>query len=219
MSEDLVKKNLTKARAVYDDLVLSAGGEKQNYRELQDVSLTDALTGKPNRRAWDKKIEELSAKRTKDFSIAIIDIDHFKSFNDKYGHDVGDLVLQKVSDVLESHKRSDAFLARSGGEEFALIIYGDGRRNDSAELKEYMESIVSAMDKTPLQHKNITYDIKISIGATPALLDNDQVSLGEDPKSTIKRADMALYRAKEQGRNRAVVIPVYEAKDMRDIIG
>ncbi|BAF69808.1 sensor domain-containing diguanylate cyclase [Nitratiruptor sp. SB155-2] len=155
---------------------------------LKDAALKDSLTHLFNRRALKSFLKTL--KPNSRFGIIFCDIDHFKNFNDRYGHDKGDEVLQEVAKTLSKFVRKDDFLARWGGEEFLIVL-----PNISLEdLKNRAEKMRQAIE-------NISKDIPVtcSFGVTVC---EDASHIDE----CIKRADEALYRAKEKGRNRVEVI-------------
>lgn len=173
---------------------------KKLHAQLKDeqrLSMIDALTRIPNRLAYEKRIEE-ELKRMQRFEqpacLAVWDVDHFKRINDTYGHRAGDRVLQAVAEWLAQRLRSTDFLARYGGEEFVMVLCGT-QPNDALclidELREGIANIRFKSSGTPVS-------ITISSGIT-ALLPSDSAA------AAFERADRALYRAKEAGRNRCVV--------------
>ena len=122
----------------------------------------------------------------------MIDIDHFKKFNDTYGHQVGDQVLRIVADVIKSQIRTVDVCARYGGEEFAVIV----RDDDTSHSLILAERIRSAVYAYPIKHDGIRSQLSVSIGVACFPKDADNA------EDFIKRADEALYMAKETGRNR-----------------
>lgn len=162
--------------------------------ELKVLSLTDALTGLPNRRAFDARLtEEVErAKRYKaPLSLLLVDVDHFKSFNDTFGHPAGDEVLKTVAQLLQKRTRMSDFVARYGGEEFAIIL-PNATRSDAYVLAERFRRAIA---QATWSQRTIT----ISIGAFTAV--------GNETSETalLTDADRMLYQAKAQGRNRVVV--------------
>ena len=164
--------------------------------ELRQLSRTDPLTGLPNRRALDEVLDaELrrSERYQVPFAVAIADIDRFKSVNDEHGHPVGDRVLVEVSRTLKGIVRETDCGGRFGGEEF-LAILGN---NDAAGAKVFAERLRVAVEsiKVPLDSgETLTTSISIGVAdwqpGAPGMLE------------IVERADEALYRAKESGRNR-----------------
>jgi len=165
-------------------------------KELEYISEHDILTKIKNRRTFEKELEKkitLSSKNSENsFGLIMIDIDHFKLINDTFGHQVGDFVLRELSKNISKNLKDDYFFARWGGEEFMILCpFSDIKQLE--ELAKNLQLIISSIDFNPL--KNLT----ISIGIT-----NYQVNDSED---TIQiRVDKALYKAKENGRNRYEII-------------
>lgn len=156
---------------------------------------TDPLTGLTNRRQLEELLDtEMSKARRHSRPLAALmtDIDHFKSINDTYGHDAGDKVLAKVAQALRSTCRKEDIVARYGGEEFIVILPD----SPAAATVECAERIRKTIQETP--HPGIDRPVTASFGAALFLTSDSQESL-------IKRADTALYEAKESGRNRVVL--------------
>jgi diguanylate cyclase (GGDEF)-like protein len=169
--------------------------EREKSLLFEALSLTDPLTGIPNRRDFFKHAEEDWRKFKRYdtiFCIAVIDLDRFKRVNDTYGHAVGDEVLKQFSNLIVSQLRSTDFFARIGGEEFAFIIRGT-HQNDA------VKAIARLWDKTqPLKLSSPDLDFPITFSAGIAEARPDDKSLDD----TFRRADQAMYRAKELGRDR-----------------
>ena len=161
---------------------------------LEKKILHDKLTNAYNREFFDqnykKFISEYSSSNSK-LAIAMLDIDHFKLVNDNYGHDIGDQVLIQFVDTLHKNSRKNDILVRWGGEEFIMILKIDEASNLQKILESLRKSIESFVFNT-VGHKTC------SIGGT-IYLEN------EDILKTIKRADEAVYKAKELGRNKVVI--------------
>lgn len=165
-----------------DDLI--AAQKQADYWEWQ--ANIDHLTQLPNRRMISALIEQrLKTKRA--FSILLIDLDHFKCFNDTYGHDFGDLLLSRLAFTLKTNLRASDFAARWGGEEF-LVLANETTEEQATHLAERLRCEVEKLDFGEDR-------ISISIGGTLSQLRDDLDTL-------LKRADNALYTAKAQGRNR-----------------
>lgn len=157
---------------------------------LHKASITDDLTQLLNRRHMRECLEKEIARSDRDgesFSIALIDIDHFKRVNDEFGHATGDQVLRKVAACLIQNTRTYDQCARWGGEEF-LILFPKCSMDCATGLAERIREFI-AEDMTP--------SLTLSIGIS-------QYQNGEEPDAILKRADDALYLAKAQGRNRTV---------------
>lgn len=167
-----------------------------HQKRLEDLNLvlveqntTDPLTGLKNRRAFDRILNEESSRTERSHSslaLAIIDVDHFKSFNDEFGHVAGDEALQQVSLMLQSHARAYDHAARYGGEEFAVIL--PDTRIDACMV--VAERIRRAVQEFDWRHRPIT----VSVGVAVATSSNGALNL-------VERADKALYEAKRKGRN------------------
>lgn len=166
---------------------------------LQNLSLIDPLTQLQNRRSMDQFIDTLSgflARAEKHLSIMMIDIDHFKLYNDSYGHIQGDEVIIKVAQAIRKHSsRSSDFVARYGGEEFAVILPDTQLEN----AKNIAEDIRNEVANLLLPHKASTTAsfITISVGLASGLLKDKEGIL-----NLLAAADDALYNSKLQGRNK-----------------
>jgi len=159
--------------------------------ELEHLSVTDRLTGLFNRRKLDEMlIQEMErvGRYGQALSVAIVDIDRFKSVNDKFGHQVGDMVLASIAGILRQGLRKTDILGRWGGEEFMVICQNSTLVGATA-TAEHMRQMVEDFGFAPVGRKTG------SIGVA-------QLENGESSDATIARADAALYRAKEGGRNR-----------------
>jgi diguanylate cyclase (GGDEF)-like protein len=164
---------------------------EENLATIGQLSRTDALTGLHNRRSMMEKLDEEFARVSRynqELALAIIDVDHFKPYNDEYGHPSGDEVLKTVARVIEEESRDADFVARYGGEEFAVVFSNTG--TDGAHI--LAERIRRAIDETTWPKRGITVSIGIT-RAGPATA---------DPDALIEAADRALYEAKQAGRNR-----------------
>lgn len=151
--------------------------------QLMGEALTDPLTELPNRRAWDSQIALAMAINQEHVAVAMFDIDHFKQFNDSYGHLEGDRLLQEAAAAWRGELRATDFLARIGGEEFALLL--KGRDVPSA------EALVERL------RRSVPSDQTVSAGVAVR-------RKGDSPSSLLGRADEALYEAKAAGRDRTV---------------
>lgn len=163
------------------------------------LSLQDPLTGLGNRRQFSLSLQQeirISSRDQTLIGLALIDVDHFKSFNDEFGHAAGDLCLCKVGQVLQSHARRPGDMAlRIGGDEFALLL----RVNDSADLLMIAQSILEDVRKLQLYYAR-TQLVSVSIGLL-SLVANSRI----DGDALYHEADKALYQAKIAGRNQISV--------------
>jgi len=172
-----------------------------NYRlaaDLQKLALSDALTGALNRRSLEQEAVRLSARctRTGDgLAIMMIDVDHFKSINDRYGHPAGDEVLRRLAAVAQKTIRSDDYFARYGGEEFCILLPSTIEKDAwvlADRLRQNYAALIMEFDGEILRST-------ISIGVS------DSVHAGLAFSSLVAAADQAMYRAKKEGRNRVVM--------------
>jgi len=169
----------------------------QDKRAAEELSLTDPLTGLPNRRALDERLEqEIERARRHDHHVGclMIDIDRFKGINDQLGHSVGDAILREVGLALRSGLRSFDFVARSGGDEFVAILPGANLNGARAAARGLLE-IVRTLQMTSAVVANLVPPT-ISIG----IASYDGCETGQE---LLDRADEALLRAKRGGRDRS----------------
>jgi len=170
------------------------------YERVEQLSVTDALTGLANRRRFDQELsDELRRARRygKPLALILFDLDHFKVFNDRYGHPAGDLVLKTVAEILRQSSRETDLAVRSGGEEFALIL----PETDVSEAVRVAERVRRQLASTPVFWNGSKLTITVSAG----VIGNVGQFLPNDPAMLFRLADQALYRAKEQGRDQVVV--------------
>lgn len=169
-----------------------------SQRELERLSSTDTLTGCFNRRELYRRLEE-EIRRCRasgdDLACVCLDIDHFKAVNDTYGHPTGDAVLRGVSHLVRSRLRSGDCFCRSGGEEFTLLLTSCPR-DDARNVAELLRSSIADLW---IEHEHTALRVTVSLGVTAFLADDDAESL-------LSRADRALYRAKQEGRDRVIVV-------------
>ncbi len=172
--------------------------EARTYMDiLREQSLKDQLTGLYNRRFLEETIDKLSAqikRRGTSLGILMVDVDYFKQVNDTYGHDVGDRVLKSVADILQKNVRESDIVIRFGGEEFMVLLM-DVQVGKSEEVA---EKIRRAMENHTIEAPGVVLKKTVSIGVSEFPVDSDRIW------QCIKFADVALYKAKEMGRNRIV---------------
>ena len=171
----------------------------QNILKQQNKQLhTDFLTKIPNRAAWSERLETecRRCKRYKNpLNLAVIDIDKFKKINDTFGHLAGDKVLNIIAQTLQKSLRNVDFIARYGGEEFAVLL----PEVNLQQMYIALEKLRSKIEKIPFKFKQDKISITISIGCT-------RFGPNDDAKSIFERADQALYKAKNSGRNQIVYL-------------
>jgi diguanylate cyclase (GGDEF)-like protein len=161
---------------------------------LKNISEIDQLTRAYNRRKFDERLdmEITRSKRTKiPFSLLMIDIDYFKKVNDEFGHLLGDVVLQKLSDTVKKNIRKEDTFARFGGEEFILILTNSNEQQAFTKA----EQLRTIIRDTPFEKVN---NITVSIGVS-------QYKENMGFQDILKYSDDALYHAKEEGRDRVCV--------------
>ncbi len=174
-----------------------------NNEKVKLLGLLDPLTGVHNRRYFDQRLAEevsQSQRQQKPLSCLFLDIDHFKAFNDNYGHQIGDRVLQDVANVIKSQMRLSDVLGRFGGEEFSILLINTAEK----EALEIAERIRQSIEAHKIELDTDTHlGITLSAGCSTlnAPLSQDSQSDGSGTQ-LIAAADSALYEAKENGRNR-----------------
>ena len=171
-----------------------AKGFREHLEEQRQKALVDALTGLPNRAAWNERLEIEGARWQRyggELLMAVLDIDHFKRINDDYGHLAGDKVLKIIAGELAKRVRATDFIARFGGEEFVLLMPSTPVEGGIRLL----DVLRSAIEACPFHFKGQPVTITLSGGLAA-------YHSGEVAEQVFERADQALYRAKRGGRNR-----------------
>lgn len=167
----------------------------QRQTQLLEVTTTeartDSLTALANRRAFDEELN-LHFSGPNPVSVVILDIDHFKRFNDTHGHVAGDAILRGVAQVLKTCIRKSDVAARYGGEEFAVIFAG----TPSEDAQKQAERIRAKIAASIFRCDNVDHEVTVSVGCA-------ERAKGESSSSVLKRTDAALYAAKAAGRNAA----------------
>ncbi|MDO6620256.1 MULTISPECIES: sensor domain-containing diguanylate cyclase [unclassified Shewanella] len=185
---------------VYDvtDIAINKLQLKSVNEQLETLSQTDSLTQLYNRRHWQvcfEKEYERFARYGEKASMIMIDIDHFKAINDKYGHPAGDKVIQSLANILKQSLRETDFAGRYGGEEFAVVL----TYTTAAESKYFTERLRKKVEASQVVYNNQIIKMTISIGV------NDLSSATTSSVSWLSGADKALYQSKENGRNQTTV--------------
>jgi diguanylate cyclase len=187
---------------------------QQSLEAIRAESLTDPLTGLGNRKYFDRMIE-MSVQHALAFneplSLLMFDIDHFKSFNDSYGHLTGDQVLRLVGMSLKQTIKGQDITARYGGEEFAVVLPNTALRQ-ALTVADHIRRAVMAKELKKKSTGEILGRVTISVGVS-------MLKPGDDTDSLIERADACLYAAKRNGRNRVIceVDPEYEAETQSQV--
>jgi two-component system cell cycle response regulator len=167
-------------------------------KSFAEMAFRDPLTGVNNRRYFDHQVQtELQriGRYPTPLSIVFIDIDRFKNINDTYGHHIGDLVLQGLAFMLQKNLRASDFLARFGGEEFVVVLPNTSASSAFSVIQNILEQI---QNQPIIQHEGVAYSITFSAGIA-------EYSSELTKEQWIKLADEAMYRAKNQGRNRVLI--------------
>lgn len=166
---------------------------ERDNEKIEELSRTDVLTGLANHRHFMDYFEKMisqARRHSNPLAVAILDLDKFKEVNDTYGHHAGDEVLSAVGDLLNEETRGEDMAARVGGEEFAVLL----TRTGGEEAFSHAEGIRNRI--TELGLESVSRDVSASIGIST-------MTSGDDPEHIMKRADRALYEAKEGGRDKA----------------
>jgi diguanylate cyclase len=175
---------------------------RQELEKTKTKSMTDGLTGAYNRQAFDDTLKDLMVRSrvmNSDLSLLMLDLDDFKKINDTYGHLIGDRVLVAFSQKCRKSIRGDDVLARYGGEEFAIILPGASLKNALKKGRQICDAIAAARYATDSDTDEDYLSVTVSIGVTACKRDDTAETL-------ISRADKALYKAKQSGKNCAVAI-------------
>lgn len=170
---------------------------KKELEQSQYNARIDSLTKIANRRAFNDAIRQSLDSTDEPTSLLLLDLDHFKQCNDTYGHMMGDRILEMVGALLTAFQSDSVFVARYGGEEFAVIF--NGTLNRAVALAERIRHRVSVIRVKRKSTSDILGAVTVSIGVV-------QAEAGESPESLVERADIALYRAKDEGRDRVVAL-------------
>ncbi len=168
-------------------------------RQYERAAMFDGLTGIHNRRWLDDTLHRVASRQRRSgtmLSVALIDVDHFKSFNDRFGHDAGDHVLQLVATSLSQNLRPTDLVARFGGEEF-VIVFPESDATAAARASERVREAISRLEPKMPDGRDLPR-VTISIGVA-------QMEAQQTVAELLKAADQAMYRAKQGGRNRVEV--------------
>jgi len=169
----------------------------ERIKELEDVAYIDLLTGVANRRYTQFALEARFAEKTRydwHFGLIMCDVDHFKQFNDRYGHEVGDRVLQMVAKTLNHNLRSFDLVGRWGGEEFLVIV----ANVDEQSIEKVANHLRALVEQSSLTVGSEQLGVTISVGAAIA-------NPKESPNNLVNRADRLMYQSKTAGRNKVSV--------------
>jgi diguanylate cyclase (GGDEF)-like protein/PAS domain S-box-containing protein len=195
-----IQKDITNKVLIEERLKGDYSKLERSNTMLEYLVNIDALTGVYNRRYLEEQLRiqwQIAIRQKKLLTIFMLDLDHFKKYNDTYGHPAGDEALKRIAQVLSSSfLKSTDFVARYGGEEFIILTIG----GDPYQIAQYAESVVKKVSALTISHsgsdKNI---VTVSLGFSSTWPSRDGVQ-----SDIIKQADQALYEAKKSGRNRAI---------------
>lgn len=195
------------------DRSTAAMGElKRDMDRVRQEAITDSLTGLANRKAFDDHITRMihdSDEEGKGFTLLLLDIDHFKSFNDNFGHQVGDQVLRLVARTLTDGIKGRDVAARYGGEEFTILL-PDTNLDAGIVVAEGLRKALANKEIVNRSNGELLGRITMSVGVA-------QHYKGEDIEKIIERADAALYTAKHNGRNQVAAAPTPHERHMAGI--
>ncbi|GAE89160.1 diguanylate cyclase with GAF sensor [Acetivibrio straminisolvens JCM 21531] len=164
------------------------------YQKMHEMATIDSLTGIYNRLYFQERLREeiANAKRENyDLSLAIMDIDYFKRFNDTFGHLFGDKVLKHIANLIKKSLRSGDIIARYGGEEFVILL----PRTSIKEAYDKVERLRNIISKTSIKDELVEASVTVSFGVS------SYPEFSNTESELLKTADNALYEAKESGRN------------------
>jgi len=166
---------------------------------IADLAQHDALTGMKNRRVFDEHLAHLWQQAVQDrrvIAVLVLDVDHFKAYNDRYGHLAGDLALRRVAQTIQRFvRRPMDLMARYGGEEFAAILYDV----EADQAKEVAERIRRAVAELAIEHRDSRTAVAVTISVGVAVVN---ATADRSARGALQLADQALYEAKVRGRNR-----------------
>lgn len=182
-----------------DASVLTAASEAaiERAEKMHRVSTIDPLTGIPNRAGFHETLQlavSMCSRSNESLSVAVIDLDRFKSINDTYGHPTGDDVLRRVAAILKERTRKSDYVARWGGEEFVALLYGSASEGATLAVERFRKRVREETFRAP---DGTEFHVTLSAGVA-------QVDVDGNPGEAIAEADRLLFSAKEMGRDRTV---------------
>ena len=197
----MAEKRLEKTRRDYDDFNAQSHEMLMEIEKLRTISMHDPLTGLYNRRAYDNQITStiaaVAARELKTASLVVFDVDHFRVFNNAYGHLAGDRVLIHVARMTAKTLRGDDLFFRYGGDEFAIIMPNAVLKTASG-VAEKVRVALEAVEFKIFKNSDQIAKVTVSMGVA-------EIDRHDDPGRIFNRADQALYESKKAGRNRVAV--------------
>lgn len=206
IAADSTKQMIHQSAQLEQMLLESNAAMEEMRRDLEHIrreAMTDGLTGLANRKAFDSEFDRMFREATQDklkFTLLMLDIDHFKAFNDNFGHQVGDQVLRLVARTLKDSIKGKDFAARYGGEEFSIIL-PDTDMSGAVIVGNALRKAVASKDVINRSTGKVLGRITMSVGVA-------EYSHEKTPEDLIERADTALYSAKHNGRNQVAAAPL-----------
>lgn len=195
--QQALEQQLTLLTERVRDMEAQSAQVEARFEEQRRLALIDMLTQMPNRQAYEERLQQEYQRwqrYQRPLALVICDVDNFKSINDNYGHSAGDKVLRILAKTLRTRLRQTDFVARFGGEEFVALM----PETSVEEALQTLDSIRAAIAECPFHFRSQPVSITLSAGIAC-------FTAGDDTDAVFERADAALYRAKETGRNRCVV--------------
>ena len=194
-AKDFIHKPFTKEEIACR--INNSLGSLEKIAKIKDMAHNDFLTGLSNRHSFFEEMNQyykMAKEKSESFALAMVDVDNFKNINDSLGHDVGDMVLVELAKVLKNNLKGSDIVARFGGEEFCIVL----KNIEQKKALEYFIKLKGSIAAMAIRTKETkAFNVTVSIGVTF----NDASSLDE----ILKQADMALYQAKKNGKNRVEV--------------
>lgn len=206
--KNAVKEQQSKERQLQAKLSESVETLQSKLKSATNRSLRDPLTDLYNREGWDLELTEACRVATvtnNPFSVAMVDLDHFKRINDNGGHQVGDLILKKLATFFKESLGAEDFIARFGGDEFAFALSAPTLNKAQARMERLCKEIAKPTYNCPVNGKEFYLKISVSVGLS-------LYRVGDTLDSLVSRAEEALNLAKKSGKNRVVTEAQLEAK-------
>ncbi len=192
-------RRLPDGGTLWHGFVSDISAHKQLEQQLHDAAATDFLTGMPNRRhimlRMEQELARIQREPTALSAVLMFDLDLFKEINDRHGHAMGDEVLKHFSSILQHELRKVDCVGRIGGEEFAIVLSGA----DIDDAERFAQRVRDRLAESPMRDGELCIPVTVSIGISAMLPEDRSIA------ASLSRADTALYRAKQDGRNRVMI--------------
>lgn len=200
VQSEALEQQIAQLKGQVADLEQESAHLHEHLRQQQQKATIDPLTGVPNRLAYNERLETEVARWQRyghALTMTVWDIDRFKSINDSYGHQAGDKVLKATAQILMNNMRNTDFIARYGGEEFVILM----PETELVHALNACEKLRRLIEQSPFHYQNQAVPVTISCGIA-------QFHPGDSAEQAFERADAALYRAKQGGRNQCITEPL-----------